>query len=66
MKTTQIVMLCLALTFAGIAAAPTAVAGPPECLQVNPWSALCEGNGEEFLCYFLGDIAFDPDPGWIC
>jgi hypothetical protein len=52
----RVLIVALALTLAVVTVAPTASAGdPPECIQVYPWSELCNGNGsaEAFICYFL-------------
>jgi hypothetical protein len=43
------VAIVLSLAFVSVLFAPTASARP-ECLQVYPWSKLCEGDVGGFLC----------------
>jgi hypothetical protein len=43
------VAIILSLVFASLLFAPTASAGP-DCIQVYPWSKLCEGDVGGFLC----------------
>lgn len=41
-----------------VAVAPVASAGPvpPTCVQVYPWSELCNGNPGAVVCYYVGSL----------
>lgn len=60
----RLVLITAALVLATLAVAPAAEARP-QCLQVYPWSELCEGDVGSFVCHY----AYPTDPtlrGILC
>lgn len=47
----RLVLLVGALVLATLALAPAAEARP-QCLQVYPWSELCQGRVGSFVCHY--------------
>ena len=48
----RLVLIVGALVLATLALAPAAEARP-QCLQVYPWSELCEGRVGSFACHYV-------------
>lgn len=44
------------LTILAVALVPTAAAAEPECIQVYPWSELCQGDVVGFLEAYVGGL----------
>src|SRR5581483_6440062 len=57
----------LSLAFVTVLFAPAASAGPVNCLEVYPWSKLCEGDVGGFLCAeHLCPTYAPPAPPTLC